>query len=294
MKKWIKEPLLHFLLLGALLFVVYKAANNGKDDEFKIVIDDDKINHLSALWELQWKREPTSEEMNQLVDNYVREEIFYQEALRMNLDHNDEIVKRRLSQKMEFMANDLTKLIEPATEENLKKYFDANKDKYVVPNSYSLKIITFSPANHQDPKNKAKSVLEKVNSMNEVALVNQGDQLLLPAEFNQASKTEITRELGEEFYEALENKTLKKWIGPITSAYGEHLVFISEKKDAYVPEMESIAKQLKRDYEYNVETETKDNIYHDLKKKYKIVIESNRLNQTQKNELSTALNLVQK
>lgn len=293
MKKWLKEPLLHFLLLGALIFLLYSQTNPSEDSDYKIVIDDDKINHINALWELQWKREPTQEELKGLIDNYIRQEIMYQEALRLNLDHNDEIVKRRLSQKMEFMANDLTKLIEPATEEKLQRYFDRNKEKYKIPTSYSFKHITFNRSNHSDPKKFAETVLAKADVFSKDALDAKGDDFMIPSEFENSSKFEIIRTIGESFYTALENQPLNRWIGPISSGFGEHLVFISEKENAHISDFKEVLSEVKRDYEYEIESTTKETIYQELKKKYTVVFDSEKLTKDQEVEISANLNPVE-
>ncbi len=114
MRKILKEPLFHFLLLGALIFALYGIVNRKTDDEGTIIIDDFDINNIIASWEMQWKRLPTDEELKNLIQQNIKQEIFYQEALKMNLDHNDEIIKRRLSQKMQFLSNDLASMNEPS------------------------------------------------------------------------------------------------------------------------------------------------------------------------------------
>ena len=105
-----------------MLFLIYNVVNNQNTDRDEIIIDSNEINQLVAKWEMQWKRPPTKEELSSMVLQDVHQEVFYQEALKVNLDHNDEIIKRRLSQKMEFLSNDLAKLSEPSLEE-LETYF---------------------------------------------------------------------------------------------------------------------------------------------------------------------------
>ena len=137
MKKLLKEPLLHFMLLGFLIFVLYGIVNKENDSESVIMIDDYDMDNIIASWEMQWKRLPTDEELKSLVDLNIKQEIFYQEALKMNLDHNDEIIKRRLAQKMQFLSNDLATLNEP-TDEELKKFYDANFEDYLTSAEYSF------------------------------------------------------------------------------------------------------------------------------------------------------------
>ena len=142
MKKLLKEPLIHFVLIGFGLFVLYGWVSDGNDSPDKIYFDDYDMNNLIASWEMQWKRLPTDEELKSLVRQNIRQEVFYQEALKMNLDHNDEIIKRRLAQKMNFLSNDLAKLKEPS-DQDLMSYYDQNKEKYMLSPVYSLYQVSF-------------------------------------------------------------------------------------------------------------------------------------------------------
>ncbi|CAE6893488.1 peptidyl-prolyl cis-trans isomerase activity [Vibrio sp. B1FLJ16] len=290
MNKWMKEPLLHFVLLGVAIFLVYSQINTDTEDEYQIVINDNKINHIRSLWELQWKREPTFEELKGLLERYTRQEIMYQEALKLNLDEDDEIIKRRLSQKMEFMANDLTKVVMPPSEENLLTYFDSNKEKYIIPASYSLKQVTFNRNNHDDPKAYAKTLLAQAEVASESALTQKGDPVLLPSRLYKAAKSEITKAFGNAFYAALDTQPLNVWAGPISSGLGEHLVFISEKESAYFPDFASVRNEVQRDYEFDTQSDAKGSIYKELKKKYKVVMKSELLGELQEAEILASLN----
>ena len=117
MKKVLKEPLFHFLLMGIALFLIYGLVSNELDDEDTIVIDNFDLDNIIASWEMQWKRLPTDEELKSLIQQNIKQEIFYQEAIKMNLDHNDEIIKRRLSQKMQFLSSDIADMNEPNDKE---------------------------------------------------------------------------------------------------------------------------------------------------------------------------------
>jgi hypothetical protein len=125
MKRILKEPFIHFLLIGGLLFLLYGMLNKERD-ESEIVIDDNLVNELVAKWELKRNRQPTFEELENLIDEYIQQEVLYKEALVMKLDHNDEIVKRRLAQKMEFISDGLTESLQP-TKEMLMAYYEKNK-----------------------------------------------------------------------------------------------------------------------------------------------------------------------
>ena len=127
MKNLIREPLFHFLFFGGLLFGLYAWVSDPDEDGQTIIISDYDMENLIASWEMQWKRLPTDDELKRLVEQNIKQEIFYQEALKMNLDHNDEIIKRRLAQKMQFLSNDLAKLRQP-TEEEIQAFYQTHKD----------------------------------------------------------------------------------------------------------------------------------------------------------------------
>ena len=158
MKKILKEPLLHFLLIGAVLFLVYNLVNT-EQKENEIIIDDNLINELAAKWELMRNRQPNLQELKSLVASFIEQEILYREALAMNLDHNDEIVKRRLAQKMEFISDELAEVLQP-TEEMLKEYYEKNIENYTKPSVFTFKQVYFSQDKRTSAVEDAKRILE--------------------------------------------------------------------------------------------------------------------------------------
>ena len=146
MKKWHKEPLLHFLIIGAMIFVVFSVVNRDEItvSDNKIIVSTAEIERLSANWSKKWNRPPTESELKGLVDSYIKEEVYYREALALGLDQNDTILRRRLMQKMEFLSNDLAELNQP-DESALNKYFLDNQEKYELPARILLYSYLFQP-----------------------------------------------------------------------------------------------------------------------------------------------------
>ena len=269
MKKLLKEPLLHFVLLGFVFFGLYNVVNKQNDSESVILIDDFDINNIIASWEMQWKRLPTDEELKSLVDQNIRQEIFYQEALKMKLDHNDEIIKRRLAQKMQFLSNDLATINEP-TDEELKKFYDANFEDYLTPSVYSFYQIIFSPDNRNDPKNDAEQALLKFKELSIDQIKNKGDVLPFPFFFENKNSDEINRQLGMQFSDNLNTLKTNDWMGPVSSGFGYHLVYITEKTGPQIPDFETVKEDLLRDFEYEKQKDLNEQIFNELKKNYKI------------------------
>ena len=272
MKKFLNEPLFHFILLGIALFLLYGLVNNKTNAKNTILINDFDVNSIIASWDMQWKRPPTEKELQNLISLNIKQEIFYQEALKMNLDHNDEIIKRRLAQKMQFLSNDIAAMIEP-TDEELKTYYKEHSDKYLTPYVYSLYQITFIPDKRKDNYKDAAETLKQFPDATFDEMKQFGDQLPFSYQFTDVNANELGLQLGSKFPDALQNSEMNKWIGPIPSGFGYHLVYITNETAPQLPEFELIKKDIIRDYEYNNQKEINELIYRELKKKYQIEID---------------------
>ncbi len=272
MKKLFKEPFLHFILIGFAMFLLYGLVNEKTDSKNTIVINDFDVNALISKWEMQWKRPPTEEELQQLINLNIKQEVFYQEALKMNLDHNDEIIKRRLSQKMQFLSNDIAAMIEP-TDEDLKNYFKEHSDKYLLPPSYSLYQITFSPDKRKDNYKDALETLKQFPNASFEEMKNLGDDLPFSYYFKNINAHELGLQLGSKFPKGLKKVAINQWEGPVPSGFGYHLVYITQKKAPESPAFEAVKKAVLRDYEYDKQQEIDESIYRELKKKYSIDID---------------------
>ena len=146
-RRWLREPLLHFLLIGMALFLGYRALNPNPDagaQSNRIELTENDLRQMSVAWLAQGRPAPTPEQMGHLVEQRVREEILYREALALGLDKGDTIVKRRLAQKMEFLAEDLSALREPTGSE-LKSWFQNNAERFALPPRISFRHLYFSP-----------------------------------------------------------------------------------------------------------------------------------------------------
>jgi hypothetical protein len=269
MKKLLKEPLFHFILIGLALFILYGWVSDRNDSQETIYFDDYDMNNIIASWEMQWKRLPTDDELKSLVEQNIRQEVFYQEALKMNLDHNDEIIKRRLAQKMNFLSNDLATLKEPS-EDELKEYYRENQEKYMLSPIYSFYQISFRSDSRNNPQADAQQFLEKIKGQVPEALKEPGDRLPFPYYFESTDRYELDRQLGMEFSRALENLDTVLWSGPVRSGFGWHLIYVTEKIPARAPAYESIIKELKRDFEYENQRKINDQVYNELRRNYEI------------------------
>ena len=272
MKKVFREPLIHFLLLGLGLFILYGIVSKNQVDEDTIIIDDFDVNNIIASWEMQWKRLPTDQELKSLILQNIKQEIFYQEALKINLDHNDEIIKRRLSQKMQFLSNDIASLKQPDAED-LKQYYKDHIDKYKSPYSYSLYQIIFSPDYREDPKADAIKTLAELGKVNPDKAKSSGDRMPFPFYYQNMDENELNRELGLNFSNSLRRIDSNKWNGPVKSGFGYHLVYITDKKEPSPIDFEIIRNEVERDYEYDQQKLLEEEIYEEYRKNYHIQYE---------------------
>ncbi len=272
LRKWIKEPLLHFLIIGAVIFVVFSIVNKDEIDASgnKIVVSSAEIGRLSDSWSKKMNRPPTGTELQGLIEAFIKEEVYYREALALGLDQNDTILRRRLMQKMEFLSNDLAELNQP-DESALNKYFVDNQEKYKLPARASFTHIYFS-LDKRGAKvvENAKSVLSGLNALRAPEL---GDSFMMQYDFVQETSFEVDRLFGKGFAEELFTLETNTWQGPIESGYGLHLVRISEKIDARLPELVLVIEKVRTDLMFELRQKTNKDIYERFKERYEIVVE---------------------
>lgn len=260
-------------MIGLGIFMLYALIVPDEDAADEIVITDSDLNHMVEIWKLTWKREPTEEELTGLVSGAIRQEILYREALKMNLDHEDEVVKRRLAQKMDFLSNDISALVNEPSDEALKSYFRENAEKYMLPARYTFQHIVFTSDNHASPNVEAERALSLIRGGQIDPLQLRG-RLSLPDEYTDISATRLNNELGSDMASKLQDLPVREWSGPVQSGFGWHLVKIEEKKEPALPGFEQVRAALKRDYAYDKEKESQQRIYEQLRKGYDIDLQA--------------------
>ncbi len=272
MKKLYKEPLLHFLIIGVLIFTLFSIVNKEEDivSGNKIVVSTADIQRLSSNWAKKWNRPPTETELQGLINYYIKEEVYYREALALGLDKNDTVLRRRMMQKMEFLSNDLAELNTP-DESALNQYFIDHKEKYKLPAQVSFTHIYFS-LDKRGAKafEDAKSVLSELNVPRAPEL---GDTFMMQYDFVQETPFEVERLFGKGLAEELFTLGTNTWLGPIESGYGLHLVRISDKIDARMPELASVIDKVRTDLMFKQKKMMNKEIYKKFKERYEIVVE---------------------
>ncbi|HEY8569198.1 peptidylprolyl isomerase [Microbulbifer sp.] len=281
----LRDPLLHFALIGGLLFAIDGLFNAGAADLEDIVITPSRVAHLASVFERSWQRPPNGEEMQKLVDNFVREEVLYREALKLGLESDDTVIRRRLRLKMEFLARDLVDSVEPAPEV-LAQFFHDNRERYRVPARVSFRQILFSGDHRTAPAEDARALLA---TLAPAAVTDvEGDSHLLPRQFTDASAQEVDKQLGVGFAEQLMQQPQGQWVGPIRSEYGEHLVIIEAYTPEATAELASVRALVMRDWQAQQHSDTLDRQYLLLREGYRVRMESEASEQLRGDSASAA------
>ena len=250
-----------FILIGLFLFIVdYRFSYD--DDINQIIIPDDEILGLIDTWRDQVGRDPSDEEIVRIINNLVNEEILYREALKLELDKNDRIIKRRLAQKIEFLKQDED---QPAPED-LEKFYDENKSKYVVEDLFTFTHHFFSDQGNSDII--AGESLIKILNGDAV----DSDPFILGNDLNLMSKNDLEKNFGNSFYESLLLMEENKWSGPIASDYGLHIVYIKKRISGYAPELNQIYQKVYGDYLIMKRRENVINFLDEIKQEYEVII----------------------
>ncbi|TSD86797.1 peptidyl-prolyl cis-trans isomerase [Mycobacterium sp. KBS0706] len=276
-RRWLREPLLHFLLAGLVLFVVYGAFKPGSsqpDAPDRIELTKDDLLQLIIGWSAQMKRPPTPDEMRQLVENSVREEILYREALALGLDKEDTIVKRRMAQKMGFLADDLTTVRDPTTAE-LKAWFEANAERFTLPGRVSFRHLYFSPDRRSGrARDAATRIREQLagRSADPSATMGLADRFMFQDYYGDRTLLQVANTFGTSFAQALFKLQPGAWQGPIESGYGWHLIWVDSITPDRVPAFEEVEPAIKDAWTDEQRAESKRKAFDVMRARYEIVL----------------------
>ena len=274
----IREPLFHFLLAGVALFILFSAVNRSQvgsgSSDSEIVVSEGRIYSITQQFMKVWQRPPTSRELEGVIQSYIREEVLYREALSMGLDVGDEIVRRRMAQKLEFISEDIASLQEP-TDAELRSYYESHIEEFRRETRVTFQHVYLnSDKRGESTRKDAERLLAKIREAGGSGeYTGIGDPSMLSSEFSSTTQREVAGLFGEEFTTSLLSQTLDQWSGPIESAYGLHLVFVSERVDGEIPPFDEVSEAVVREWTSVKKKETKELFYESLLKRYKVTIE---------------------
>lgn len=277
MKRFLREPLVHFLLIGAVLFGVYSFTQAGRpasasSKEIQLTVDE--LSQLALLFQSQWRREPTPEEFSRLVENKVQNEVLYREALAMGLDREDEIVKRRMAQKMRFLAEDVAAAREPTTAE-LRTWYEKNSASFAQPPRLSFRHLYFSP-DRRGPRARddaAKALAALAGQPEDAKAASAlADPFMFQEYYRDRAPEYLAKEFGPQFALAVAKLEPGSWQGPIESGFGWHLLFVDTVIPGRVPAFEEIEPDVKPAWLAEQKARAWEKAYQEMRAEYRVLL----------------------
>jgi hypothetical protein len=274
-RRWLGEPLVHFLAIGSLMFGVYAWLHRGEsggsnDNAGPVRITAAEISYLTQTWERLQQREPAPEELHALVAGYLKEELLGREARELGLDQNDPIIRRRLAQKVEFLVSDTSRLAEP-TDEDLRGAYEANKQRFLTPARISFVQVFFNPQTRRDTDGDARVALAALSIGAPIG--SFGDPSPIDAEVRDDISRNVAGQFGDEFAKAVFALKPGVWQGPFVSSFGVHLVRVTEAKPARQLAFSEVEPQVRERWRDEHQRAANEQHYEDLMKKYGVVVD---------------------
>ncbi len=275
--KFLKEPLLHFLVIGASFYLInglYGEAEMSEDDR-RIVISAGEVEWLQDSWKKRWSRPPTVEELDGIVRAYLRELVLAREAVAMGLDKDDTVIRRRLAQKLEYLSQDLVEFTDPSDEE-LAAYLNQNVAAYEAPAVATMTQIFYDPDKRDDQAlveaERQKNILN-AREFDPDYVNGLGDTFFLQKYYPERSQSEIARLFGGGFAESVADLPVETWSGPVLSGYGVHLVYIHDRQAAVAPALDDVRNKVLQDWKDEKRKELSESYITNLIASYNVKIE---------------------
>lgn len=273
--RFLREPLLHFLVLGAALFGLFSIVDkNSTEAPTKIVVSAARVSALVERFARTWRRAPTEQELQGLVEDYIRDEVFYREGRAAGLDRDDFVIHRRVRQKMELLAEDMT-TAEPS-DEQLAAYLAANPKQFWTEDHVTFHHVFLSATRRgsalEDDAKQLAEALDRTSAA--VDTPGIGDPFLLGEEFREMSQSDVSHTFGEAFAKQLSAVEPGHWQGPIPSSFGAHFVFVDERTKGRLPPLNTIREAVQRGWLNAHRIEAEQKLYRALLERYQIVMEA--------------------
>ncbi len=270
MRTLIREPLLHFLLIGLGLFFLYNIVSVNDFEDQRIVINDATVLSLVQRHQTARKRPPTKVELQGLIDNYIREEMLFREGVAMGLDRNDGVIRRRVLQKISVLM-EASAIQVQATDAELNKYLDEHAKRYALPANLGFEQVLFDPVRHGDKLDEdIAAALEQLLIGTDLSVV--GDRSLLPSSVTEIDVSRLASDFGADFSSALQSLPVGSWQGPVRSGYGQHLVRVTNHRPGRTATLEDVRVAVARDWENDRRLQASDDYVTQLRESYEIEI----------------------
>jgi len=271
-----KRSYWHIFLFGFLLFILFIilfGPPGGSEDSSRIVITNNDVGQVKNAWNRVWQREPTREELQMAMKNYIREEVLYREAVNRGYDQNDQTIKRSLVRKMDFIAEGQVQA-KDFSEDEIRAYYALRKKRYrVLPRISFVHIYINTDKRGEKSEEAVRSIIRKIrkDKPDYVNLSEYGDRFMLQNQYRDMTEQDIQTSFGSEFASSLMNQVLNKWSGPLKSGYGFHAVYIYERTEAVDPDFNDIRVRIVTDMLQEERRAAKEQFYTEILRTYKIV-----------------------
>jgi hypothetical protein len=275
-RKFLREPLVHFVALGALVFLLFHFnADRDAPQDGKIVVTPGKIEQLATGFTRTWHRPPTQQELDGLFDDYIREEVLYREALAMGLDRDDTIVRRRMRQKLEFLTEEASSAASP-TDQDLQSWLEKHPDKFNVEPAIAFSQLYFNASRRGESASAAaaKALAQLHSAGKNIAAAELGDATMLPHELPLSRVDEVASVFGNEFAQHIAQLEPGHWAGPVQSSYGWHLVYVSERTEGRSRPLAAVREAVQREWLEARRKDVVDSTYSKWREKYAVVVEA--------------------
>jgi peptidyl-prolyl cis-trans isomerase C len=277
LKRLAGEPLVHFLLIGAGIYGVFGVLSAGEagNDERTVTVASGEIQALTDQWFRSMSRPPTEDELDGIIRRHVRIQILYREALAMGMDKGDVVIKRRLAQKVELLAQGLMTPEEPR-EEELIAWYAENSDRFKQPDLYTITQIFFDPDKRgATTLDDVKAAIDKLNALDRLPpdFSDYGDRLMLESYYANVSTMELGKLFGTAFAEQIVELELGVWQGPVLSGYGAHLVRVSDAVLVPLPAFDDVKQQITEEWMARQVNELSERFIENLVSRYEVIIE---------------------
>lgn len=273
MRRWLREPLLHFLLLGLVIFGAFAVLAPVERAPSSIVVTQDVIDAQVEAFARTWLRAPTPREIDGLIREYVREEVYYREGMALGLDRDDTVIRRRLMQKLEFVAEAESTAVEP-TDDQLRAWLETHRDAYRTESRVSFEHVFLSTDRRGDRlvQDAAQLLAELRAGGSTVDPAAFGDPTMLERVFADTPINDLAAQFGDSFATELAPLPLGEWLGPIKSSYGIHLVRVSAREEGRTPELDEVRDAVRRDWLNDQRSTANETYYRSLLQRYAVTI----------------------
>jgi hypothetical protein len=273
LRKILREPLLHFVVLGAGLFVLFGVVGGPAEERpDQIVVSAAKVENLAELFQRTWRRPPTQAELDGLIADHVKEEILYREALALGLETDDIVIRRRLRQKMEFLSEDVAAQGEPS-EAELEAFLAEHAERFRAPARVSFSQVYLSPERRgAEAWTDAERVLVALDA-GKTDPAASGDPFLLEQDYRQQTPHDIERLFGEQFAAGISGLPVGRWAGPVQSGYGLHVVLVRERNPEHLPQLDEVRDAVLRDWQAARRDDANRAFYDTLLARYEVTVE---------------------